>query len=348
MPTFTSSRVTVTSQTLRTALSLDDMRALLVEQRPAPETRTPGWAAMHDETTQLGQFGTVGVGHVVIEPGYDDIPERLSARYFYWVYNPQDDSGQDDERNWRLDAVDVQISANAGNYLVLLSTADETLILPTSGSVTRSLVGLLQEGDEDLSLTSGSSLNFQTTDVYLWLAHQLDKKTELVDGTFVKEVAAINAEEDKVLSRGATLRGRVDMQRTTFLNAIAEGSALGPAVVTISALNADGHTERVSARIWEDGWFTLMLSRSNFRNLADADAIRLEAVYRFAYRYVPLINKLYKLDEDWKQIDRDWLVISKRVELADHYKHLAESHPRWDEYQASQAKSTSAADQVTH
>ena len=328
--------MTVTSQTLRTPLSLTEMRAFLVNHRPVAATRTPGWAAMHDESAELGRNGIVGDGYPVVEPAYADIPERLSARYYFWLYAPQDDAGQDSEPNWLLDAVDVQVSATSDStYLVLLSSNDDTLISPTAGSVTQSLVDLLRDGETDVNLTSGSTLNFQTPDVYLWLAHKFDERAELVSGTFVREVSAMNAEEDIRLARLSTLRGGIDMQRTTFLNAVAEGSALGPAVITISALNSDGHAERISARIWGDGSFALMLSKSHFRSLADASAIRLEAVYRFAYRYLPLINAQYTADENWKQRDRDWLVISLRIELAAHYRKLAEEHPRWEEYKAS-------------
>lgn len=336
MPTFTSKRVTVTSQTLRTSLPLSEMRALIVNHRPDASTRTSGWAAMHDDTAVLGRNGVVGVGHPVVEPAYDDIPERLSARYYFWQYAPQDDAGQEFEPNWLLDAVDVQISlTSADTYLVLLSSNDETLISPTAGSVTTSLLAHLQSADSGLTLTSGSTLNFQTPDVFLWLAHKFDEKAQLAAGTFIREVSGVNAEEDRRLSRLSMLRGGIDMKRIAFLNAIASGSALGPAVVTISALNTDGHAERVSARIWGDGSFSLMLSKGHFRTLVEADAIRLESVYRFAYRYLPLINELYADDEDWKQINRDWLVISTQVELAEHYQQLAHTHPRWAEYEAS-------------
>jgi hypothetical protein len=336
VPTFTSKRVAVTSQTLRTSLSLGEMRAHIVNQRPVASTRTPGWAAMHDDTAQLGRLGEVGVGHPVVEPAYDDIPERLSARYYFWQYVPQDDAGQESESNWLLDAVDVQISlTSADTYLVLLSSSEDSLISPTTGSVTVSLTTHLQSADSNLSLTSGSTLNFQTPDVFLWLAHKFDEKAQLAPGTFIREVSGVNAEEDRRLARLSTLRGGIDMKRIAFLNAIASGSALGPAVVTISALNTDGHAERVSARIWGDGSFSLMLSKGHFRSLVEADAIRLESVYRFAYRYLPLINDLYSEDEDWKQLDRDWLVISTQVELAEHYQQLAHAHPRWAEYDAS-------------
>lgn len=74
---------------------------------------------------------------------------------------------------------------------------------------------------------------------------------------------------------------------TSGVNPVSEAPPTVRAVVTISALNADGHAEHVSARVRGDGSFTLMLSKGRFRALVEADAIRLESVYRFAYRYLP-------------------------------------------------------------
>lgn len=334
MPTFTGRTVKVTSQTLDTSLTLDQMRTLLGAARPGTN-RTPGWGASNDTGTRLDRDGVVGTGRPAIEPLAGDIPQRLSARYFHWVYDPVDDAGQQSSRNWVLDGVDILVSASGQrSYLVLYSTADANLVSVPDGSVSHSLLALLRAQDPSASLSEPTALDFSSPDVYLWLAQKAESREVLGGQIRVWSLGRVSAEEDRRRFRSSTLSGDVDMQRITFLNAIAEGSALGPAVVTISEPNAEGKAERVAARVWTDGSFAVMMTPTIFRDIVDGDIARLEAVHRLAYRYLPLINTAYEADSAWGTKDRDWLVIAKRVELAAHYNALAESHPRWAAYEA--------------
>lgn len=334
MPPFTARIVKVASHTLHTTLSLEQMRDLLATSRPG-SNHSSGWGSSYDQGTSLGPDGTVGTGTPSVEVAFSDVPRRLAARYFSWSYESGDGSGQTSGRNWVLDGIDILVSESGSqSYLVLYSTTDNDFIDIAGGELTRSLLANVRASDPSASISEPTALNFSSPDVYLWLAQQADTQQPLAGATKVRSLSRVSAEEDRRRYRSSTLSGDVDMQRITFLNAVAEGSALGPAVLTMSQPNAKGKIELVQARVWRDGSFGLLMTSTVFRDIVDGDVQRLEAVYRLAYRYLPLINASYAQDAAWGDKDRDWLIIGKRVELARHYRALAESHERWAEYEA--------------
>lgn len=334
MPTFTGRRVNVASYTLHTTLSLEQIADALAADAPTG-ARTPGWGTSYSADTVLDRDGFIGAGVPSVQPEMGDVPRRVAGRYFYWRFDPLDaDSGESAARNWVLDAVDVLISESGEqSHLVLLSTTDNELADAREGTVPSAILEAVQTLHADAESSVASPLAFPSGDVFLWLAQQSETGAPLGGATKVHAIAKVDAEEDRRRYRTATLRGNVDMQRVTFLNAIAEGSALGPAVVTMSQPNTDGKLEFVVARVWRDGRFGLLMTDTKLRDIVDGELQRLEAVYRFAYRYLPVINEAYAEDDSWAERERDWLVISKRLELAEHYRALAEQHPRWGEYQ---------------
>lgn len=337
MPTFTGRVVKVASYKLHTSMTLAEIRAKLANARPVAR-RSPGWGSSHDDTVVLGQAGSTGTGRASIEPVHGDVPEKIAARYFSWEFDPVDDQGELVDRNWVLDATDILISSSGTNsYLVLFSTWDSRLIDPQDGVVSASLLDQLRDSDPTVSLSDPTALTFTSADVFLWLAQQAETEEPLRGAITVDSLSRVRAEEDEEADLSATLRGDVDMQRATFLTAVAEDSPLGPAVISISEPNADGRMERVTARVWRDGAFQVLVSATRLRDIVDGELVRLEAVYRLAYRYLPLINEAYGADEDWGEFERDWLVIEKRLKLAERYQKLAEGHDRWEEYQAAVA-----------
>ncbi len=335
MPTFTNRTVNVTSHTLSTTLTLSQLASALDARRPGAN-RTSGWGAVDDPATRLERDGAVGSLPPSVQPAAGYIPERLTARYFSWRYEPVNDAaGQAANNNWILDAVDIEVSAHGVNtYLVLYSALHADLVDVTTGRLTASLRNAVVATDASAQLRDDSFLAFSSSDVFLWLAHRAEARTPIGGSVRVDSMARVDAEEDARQFRRSTLSGVVDMQRITFLNAIAQASPLGPAVVTITEPNANGLLDRFEARLWRQGAFSLLMTNTIVRDTPDGDAARLEAVHRWAYSYIPLINRAYAADQRWGTQQRDALVISKRVELESYYQTLAQAHPRWSEWVA--------------
>jgi len=339
MPTFTSTQVKVAALTLRTSLELDEIRGALAVDSPNHSGRDGGWRSADDTGSNINvRNGVPPQGEPSILDEVGDFPERVSARYYFWRFDLDENLDESDDRQYRLDAVDVLISEAAGDFLLLVSSQETKLSNIEHGRVTKALLETLQGQDPEAEILPGSVLNMSRNDIYLWLTRKasVTPRPDIGAGVTVRDVAGIGAEENRRRAQSGLLRGEVDMQRVSFLSAIAEGSVLGPAYVTFAETDDKGRIWRFSARLFLNGDFGLMLSKSAFRDLLEPEAQRLESVQRFAYRYIPMVIAAYRADTDWGTKDRDWLIIEKQLELAERYSALARIHARWAEYEAEQ------------
>ena len=341
MPTFASTQVSVTPQTLLTSATLDEINRALIAAKPGPNQQ-PGWGSPDDSDSMLGiPSSTPPASSPTILPADGDFPERIFARFYFW---------RADNRAFPvvasivpapivlddvLDAVDVFISGSPGNYLVLWSTSDGKLasVDPRNpGRAYRALLAAAKALDNKTTLIANSILTAASTDVFLWLTNQMDLKIPVSGTIHVHGVEGISADEGVLKtrrrgSRSGLLRGEVDFQRTSFMSAIAERLPLGPATITLNETVAKGRIQRIGVKLHADGMFSLAIGKSTFREVLSHYEQRIRAVHLLAYRYIPLIHATYSADATWRDDTRDRLVARFQLALATRYQELAEASP---------------------
>lgn len=338
MPTFASQQVAVVSQTLKTSLTLDEIVAQLSARAPKPSSRGPGWRAITDDLPRAIPNGDPGAAGPQFWPADPDenFPDRVAARYVWWVQRALDAGGiPEDTDPWYLDGIDVLISPSAGAYHLLWSSHDSALVTAPGGTrrvgeAVNALLLALDGADPKVDVSSASVLSFDR-DVYLWLTHVLDAGESLAGGIKIAEVAGMSTDEigGSRRNRSSVLSGEIDMERVSFISAIATGVHLGPAAITFRELNKDGKAELTCARLFTDGAFKPLLSGCHYRDVLSKFEERLRAVQRTAYRYIPLVQAGFAADKEWLDEHRDRLLVEKQIFLSQEFRRLAEANPQF-------------------
>lgn len=344
MPTFASQQVSVTSQTLKTTLTLAQLQQLLSARAPKQSTHTPGWRGVTEELQRPTRNGvtTDEAPAIWAEDAAENYPERLMARWVWWTQRvPEDGSELTDVDPWWLDGVDVLIVPAAGAFHLMWSSQDSRLITPpggvrSPGDAADSLLLAIQSADAQATLTSKSVLSFNP-DVFLWLTNAVDKEAKL-GRVRISEVSGMSTDEigGGARARSSVLSGQVDFDRISYVSAIANGVHLGPAAVTFVEPNADGRAEKTTGKLYADGSFKPLIGSCHYRDTPSAFEERLRAVQRIAFRYVPLVQGAFAADDTWGTEKRDMLLVEKQVFLSEEFLRLAKVNPQYGAWVASQ------------
>lgn len=342
MPTFASQQVAVTAQTLRTSLTLAEILSQLTVRAPNASDRTPGWRGITDELARPSTFATPGERAPEIWPAGQgpDIPERVAARYVWWSQRRVDDDPvTDGSLPWVLDGIDLLISSAAGDFLVLWSSNQSSLTaLPssrTTGSAVAALLAAVTAADPAATMSSTSVLSINR-DSYLWLTNTMGSVDGIGNGIHVTGVAGMGTDElGSRRSRSSMLSGEIDLDRVSFVSAFATGTLLGPAVVEFAERNEFGRKDLTTAKIFVDGSFKLALSSCHYRGFALLGLeLRLEAVHRVAFRYIPQLQTGFQADVDWVGVGKDRLLVEKQIFLSREFQRLAEANPQYAQWVA--------------
>lgn len=315
MPTFTSNRLNVFPMTLSTTASLQELRDAMVDRPPTHHDLEPGWASTNDHGSNLKQYDAAPpASDPRIEPE-DNYPERLVSRLYYFVHDTRvsnDLPEASEQRVHFLDAVDVVITKNApGKYLVLCSSRTSVELRRIERALTEVALSL----DDKAAVTTRDSLiAFESPDVFLWLAVQARDKPVMHPDWELLQIFDISGTD---MAWGTNyMRRDVDFGRPAFLTAVAEGDSLGPAKLVFKREVTEA---KLDLQLFQDGGFTIHVSRTTYRHIPVEEEMRLTAVLDVAFDLVPMTATLHEEDTHWQTTQRDETIAAARDTLRQRY-----------------------------
>lgn len=319
MAVFTSSQVGAFPTKLTTSLSLDEISAALVMNRPNHSSLAPGWGGPGVTPSELGMRATPPpVSDPVLLAATSSYPERLHARYYFFVSSPQlrESYGHlSDQEQHVLAAIDVLVSKVAGSkdtYLCVFSSRNSAdLGRGAYKSFQTQVVGADTSAQTALS---DSHLNFEHADVFFWMLTRTRDTPDLDVSTKFARVEAVAGQDNA--RRLTSLSKGVDFDRPAFLVAVADNEQLGPIRVKIQDKTLKA---RFTIDLWTDGSFKLVTSKSGYRSRPNDEAMRASAVNDLIYTLLPKIRDSYRGDKAWSSTKRDQEVAAAIKSLVHRY-----------------------------
>lgn len=302
MPTFTSSRYTVSAVTVSGSTTLAQLVEAMKKQRPDHATLTGGWASIADAGSNIR---VPNIAPPQSDPEIRDSeahwPQRVIARYYYFRKDPglvrANPTGTAQEHHV-LDAVDVMINALPGRH-----DAFQAMFASSNGAILngllRSLRDLARADDETASISrDGADLAF-SADLILWLLVRARDARELDGYTTIADVLATGARDN--VRRTTMLSDGVDFDRPAFLVAVAEIEQLGPVRVELrdEELNA-----KITADVYPHGAFSIRKRETHYPDIVDDAETRIESLQDFAFGLLPKIKDIYTGDSEWVSFKR--------------------------------------------
>lgn len=324
MPTMSQDSVKALPMRSRTAMSLEEIRDAMTDERPSLSGFRGGWASMNNYQSNLRRAGVEPpVSAPVIEPASDLLPEMLKARFYYWDPAPSglaDQADHDPLTTRRLNAIDVLITETAAGQIgILFSTRTRSYLNRSDGAIA-SLNKILQSKDATIKIERFKShLELEDADIFLWLTVQHRDAQQLAPDLHLDDVSGISSRDQAL--RTADLRSGVDFQRSNFLTAVAEVDTLGPIDISfVRHVGSDNHTYEVKVHV--DGGFEIRRNAIHLPDSLNMTDVMLETSMLLAYSLIPRINALYVADaDDWK--DKRVVVIeSAMTALEERYRDL--------------------------
>ncbi len=262
MPTFTSSRYTISAATITADLTLDTLRDAMLQHRPdhAALSAAVGEHRGCRVKPARAKCRASRVGSELLDDE-GDYPRRLVARYYYFRKDPQLMRAYPDaaeQQHHYLDAVDVLISALPDRPKVF-----QVLFASGNGAMLRGLVRALRSAvlslDESGSVRhDGASIAFNP-DLFLWLLVRARDDRQITPSTEISDVLSATARDST--RRNTLLSDGVDFDRPALLVAVAEIDHLGLARVSLrdEELNAT-----VTADVWASGKFSIIKTETHY------------------------------------------------------------------------------------
>lgn len=294
MPLFTSGKVAATPLRIENvAADLAGLRDALNARQPNSQKLLAGWLGPAEDE-RIHRFASAP-GHSVpaaVLPADSRTPERLIARYYYWVYDrvrAELLSGSAIQNHYRLEAVDVLLTIDASNQvLALVSSRSEDVVSTTIHALQTAI------HSAEIDRFHATSLHLGDPDFFLWAMEWI------INGAAIGEVSPTEATSlrarDKS-SKPSLIMDTVDAQRNVFLNAVASGDTLDQLrfVVRISSIPA-----KITAELYIDGSFVILTSGSHYGIHANVTNEHLRSVEDVAYFLIPLLRGQYERDADWR------------------------------------------------
>ncbi|WP_146086907.1 MULTISPECIES: hypothetical protein [unclassified Rathayibacter] len=320
MPTFTSKRLNVLPASAIARTDLATLLRAMSAQPPSHSSLRGGWASTVDLQSNLGVLNAAPPPSVPeIVPATAQYPERLLARYYYFVENAKAREARPTASAQEisvLQAIDVLISAEGPNkFLVLFSSRTMAELAP---KIFKSLRQLFLEADEDALLTTRtSSLDFDQPDLFLWLARRARDNPSLDGDTELRMIEAMSGQDHS--SRLTVISNGVDFDRPAFLTAVAEVEQLGPAKIAMVDTRLDA---RLHLELWPNGSFSVITSKTHYRNIVDSRTERLQSVFDLAYTIIPKVVSIYRGDEEWQRSGRSQEILAAARALIERYQRM--------------------------
>jgi hypothetical protein len=325
VPTFTSSRYTISAATITADLTLDTLRDAMLQHRPDHAALSGGWASTEDAGSNLR---VPNVAPPVSDPELlddeGDYPQRLLARYYYFRKDPQLVRAYPDaaeQQHHYLDAVDVLISALPDRPM-----AFQVLFASGNGAMLRGLVRALRAAVLSLDETGsvrhdGASIAF-SPDLFLWLFVRARDDRQITSSTQISDVLSATARDST--RRNTLLSDGVDFDRPALLVAVAEIEHLGLARVS---LRDDELNATVTADVWASGKFSIIKSETHYPDVVGDAETRLASLQDLAFVLLPRMIQVYSDGADgWGDARRATEIRSAATALIKRYEQKVADH----------------------
>lgn len=321
MPTMSQDSVKVLPMHSRSAMSLEDIRAAMIENPPRLAGHTGGWASINNHQSNLRLAGVAPPeSEPVVTPATNMLPRMLMARFYYWDPAPAGLADQDPLTTRRLNAIDVMITEPASSRIGLLFSTRTAAYLGKKDGVIASLNCILQSKDSTIKIDrTQSHLQLADEEIFLWLAVQHRDQPQLAPDIRLDQIAGISSRDSA--SRTADLRFGVDFERSNFLTAVAEKETLGPIDICF-AHHVGNENHSYEVRLHIDGGFEISKSRLHFPDALDRPDLMLETSLFLAYSMIPRFNTLYESDSTNWSTQRVAVIQSAMTALEQRYRSL--------------------------
>lgn len=294
MPLFTSGKVAATPLRVENVhADLSILRDALVARRPNSGNLLPGWLGPAEDE-RIHRFASAP-GHEIpaaILPADLRTPERLLARYYYWVHDRARAellSSSPIQNHYRLEAVDVLFTTDSTDRVLALVSSRSEDVVSTAMNAIQSAIP-----SAEIDRFSSTALHLGDPDFFLWAMEWI------INGAAIGEVSPTEATSLRARDRSSKpslIMDTVDVQRNVFLNAVASGDTLDQLrfVVRISSIPA-----KITAELYIDGSFVVLTSGSHYGVHAGVTNEHLRSVEDVAYFLIPLLRGQYEGDTDWR------------------------------------------------
>jgi len=302
VPTFTSSRYTVSAATISANTSLTALRNAMLQVRPDHAQLTGGWASIEDAGSNLRVPNAAPpVSDPELWDDEGDYPERLVARFYFFRRDAQLvkalPQGSEQEHHY-LDAVDVIVSAvtdHTKTFQVLFASGNGSIL---NGFV-RALRALVAGIDEKGTVRhDGAAIGFNP-DLFLWLLVRARDDKQIDPSTEIQDVLATSARDNT--RRSTMLSDGVDFDRPSFLVAVAEIDQLGPVRVV---LRDEELKAKVTTDVFAGGKFSVRKRETHYQDVVGDPETRLASLQDFAYVLLPKVITAYNADTSWPSVRR--------------------------------------------
>lgn len=304
MANFTSGHLSVWVASVKTSITLQQLRDEMVQQRPNHSSMQPGWSSIYDDTTLLNSISPPPqLSTPQVDASIDDLyPERLLSRLYFWAADPGVrralGTTATPQQTHRLRAVDFMFSReDADTLMVVMSTRNWI----EQQTVKPSLEALVLAVDNSALVQMDSSpLDLGDSDIFMWLLHRSAAKPQLADGLKLDKIREITSQD--VLSRGANLSHGVDLSRRELLALITNDSIkFGPAKL---AVMYDETNAYLDFELFRDGGFSVNAKASQYGAVMSRAVIGPHAMQDLVFGVVPMIRKAFAFDATWTSSDK--------------------------------------------
>lgn len=303
MGIFSSQHVGVLPVSLVTKLDLAGIGAALTAERASLAALSGGWSGPVAESRIGYRNEPAPVADPVLIPATDEFPERLHARFYYYIspsYLRNEYPNATDQERSLLQAIDVWVSKVSGTkstYLALFSTRH---VNEAKAGPYEAFDRLIKKVDPEASTTiTGGAAAFDEPDVFLWLLKKNRDSPLIHGGLRIGRIEKLSGEDGA--RRLTALSNGVDFNRPGFLVAVAEADRLGPIRVQLRLLTKQA---KVTYDLYSNGSAALYWSGSHYRHIPDEQEARQSAVADLYYHALPDLLEAYEDDDDWDRVGR--------------------------------------------
>lgn len=318
------STVTALPMYSRSSLALSDIRDAMLKRPPQLDEMKGGWASIDNHKSNLRTVGLAPPkSDPVIEQATDELPERLCARFYFWETPPPGFKDRDDYNPLefrRLAATDVIVTRQGPDHIGILWSSRNLSALGRKDGPVRSLEEILQTEDSGIRVDrTGSHLQLEDTDLFLWLAVQQRDNPLISPDIRLDNVSGISGRDASY--RTAELRSGIDFDRPNFLTAVAESDTLGP--IEISFVQYVGTSTRsFNAKVHFDGGLEINKNEVHIPGIIDADELMVSTTQILAFSLIPRINELYVQDGPNWIVRREEVIEQAMQDLETRYKSM--------------------------
>lgn len=252
----------------------------------------PGWLGPAEDDF-VRRFDS-GPGHTMpalLLPADTRTPERLLARYYFWVHNQERAqmlTSAPVQTHYRLEAVDVMFSLDAtGSVIALVASRAEDMVSTAMNAISSAVSGAR------ITRSAPTPLHLGDADFFLWAMEWILNGTAIAE---INPIEAISLRTRDSSAKPSVIWDTVDSLRNSFLNAVASHDTLDQLrfIVRIGSIPA-----KLTPELYLDGSFVVITSGVHYGPEAHVANEHLRAVEDVAFFLIPTLLQAYSQDAAW-------------------------------------------------